>query len=189
MTNEELEYIIDSDPQAYKAFYTDYFKKLFNYGRKFTIDISLVEDAIQEVFLDLWTNRQKLKHISSVNSYLFSSFRYILLKRLKTEQKMVSSNTIDAEPEFSVDYTLINEETSKALHSQLSKALDTLTARQREAIFLRIYQNLSYEEVAVIMNISVKATYKIMARSLTTLRENMQLPCFILLYMLSVEAV
>jgi RNA polymerase sigma factor (sigma-70 family) len=104
MTNEELANIIENDPSAYKTFYIEYFKKLFNYGRKFTLDNAHIEDAIQEVFLDLWAKKHKLKHINSVNSYLFSSFRYILFKKLKTESKIVNSEAFDAEPEFSVAY-------------------------------------------------------------------------------------
>ncbi len=125
MTNEKLANIIENDPSAYKAFYIEYFKKLFNYGRKFTLDIAHIEDAIQEVFLDLWAKKHKLKQINSVDSYLFSSFRYILFKRLKTESKIVNSEAFDAEPEFSVDYALVNEETNKALRDRLKKALDT----------------------------------------------------------------
>lgn len=174
MTNEELVNIIDNDPFRYKAFYVEYFKKLYNYGRKFTPDVSLIEDAIQEVFMDLWTNKHKLKHVNSVNSYLFSSFRYILIKRIKFENKIVSSDTFDAEPEFSVEHEIISNEINHELRDRLNSALTTLTPRQREAIFLRIYQNLSYEELAVVLNISVKATYKIMARSLSALRGNMQ---------------
>ncbi|MEJ7830747.1 MAG: sigma factor-like helix-turn-helix DNA-binding protein, partial [Segetibacter sp.] len=52
-------------------------------------------------------------------------------------------------------------------------ALKALTPHQREAIFLRFYQTLSYEEVAETLNISVKATYKIIARSLSALKESM----------------
>ena len=185
MTNEELANIIDNDPVAYKAFYVEFFRKLFNYGKKFTVHISYIEDAIQEVFLDLWTNKHKLKQINSVNSYLFSSFRYILLKRLKFENRIVSSETLDAEPEFSAEHELISNEIDREMRARLNNALDTLTPRQREAIFLRIYQNLSYDELAVVLNISVKATYKIMARSLTALKDQMQDYLVLLLVILS----
>lgn len=184
MTGEDLENIINSDTNAYKEFYVEYFKKLYNYGKKFGTDSSLLEDSIQEVFLDLWVTKHKLKNINSVNSYLFSSFRYILFKRLKDANKVVSSNKFDVEPEFSVDHALITQEMDAELRVKLKKALEALTPRQREAIFLRFYQNLSYEEVAVVLNISVKATYKIMARSLSALKENMDVYTALLLLIL-----
>ena len=123
--------------------------------------------------MDLWSKKNKLTKVNSVNSYLFSSFRYILLRRMKNENKTVSSDQFESEPEFSVDYAIINQEDAIELRAKLNNALKALTPRQREAIFLRFYQNLSYEETAEVLNISTKATYKIMARSLSALKENM----------------
>jgi RNA polymerase sigma factor (sigma-70 family) len=188
MTNGELENIINNDRDAYKEFYIEYFKKLYNYGRKFAIDTSYIEDAIQEVFLDLWANKHKLKNINSVNSYLFSSFRYILFKRIKAANNIISSEEFEGEPEFSVDHSIIRQEVAAELQAKLKKALEALTPRQREAIFLRFYQGLSYEEVAVVLNISVKATYKIMARSLSALKENMNVYTGLLVLILQTKS-
>ncbi len=70
------------------------------------------------------------------------------------------------------------------VQQRLQAALDKLTARQREAIFLRFYEGLSYEEVAAVLKITVKATYKIMARSLTALKETLTLSLAALLVLL-----
>ena len=70
------------------------------------------------------------------------------------------------------------------VQQRLQAALDKLTARQREAIFLRFYEGLSYEEVAAVLKITVKATYKIMARSLTALKETLTLSLAALLFLL-----
>jgi RNA polymerase sigma factor (sigma-70 family) len=58
---------------------------------------------------------------------------------------------------------------------KVQEGLKALTSRQKEAIFLRFYEGLSFEEVATVLHISVKATYKIMARSLESLRNNITL--------------
>lgn len=172
MTKEDWENI-SNNHAAYEKLYVDYFKKFYIYGKKFTTDTSLIEDSIQEVFLDIWTKKQKLMLVNSINSYFFSTFRYILLRKIKEEKRIVSSEEFEREPEFSIDYVLINQEVTNELQVKLKTALKALTPHQREAIFLRFYQNLSYEEVADILNISVKATYKIMARSLAALKESM----------------
>ena len=172
MANLIWENII-SDGASYQQFYIDYYKKIYNYGKKFTINAALIEDSIQEVFLDLWVKREKLLEVKSIDSYLFSSFRYILLRKIKADKKIVSSEEFQTEPLFSIDYVLASQETTQELQIKLRRALKSLTPHQREAIFLRFYQNLSYEEVAEVLNISVKATYKIMARSLAALKDNM----------------
>ena len=80
-----------------------------------------------------------------------------------------------AEPEFSIDHFIMARETGQEMKEKLERSLANLTARQREAIFLRFYEGLSYEEVASVLQITTKATYKIMARALAELREHLAL--------------
>lgn len=93
-----------------------------------------------------------------------------MLRNIKKDSRIVCSEEVDAEPEFAVDSIIIQSELNAELQAKLEECLKALTPRQREAIFLRYYQNLSYEEVAAILNISVKASYKIIARSLAAMR-------------------
>ncbi len=74
MTKGDWENIINNDRAAYSKFYIDYFKNFYNYGKKLTTDTSLIEDSIQEVFLDIWVKKQKLLHVNSINSYFFSAY-------------------------------------------------------------------------------------------------------------------
>ena len=80
---------------------------------------------------------------------------------------------------------MIKKELDNELRIRLKTALASLTDRQREAIFLKFYEGLSYEEVSAIMNISTKATYKIMARALGMLKENFGLSGSVLFLFLS----
>ncbi len=174
--------IKSGDEEVYKNLYTFYFKKFYNYGRKFTGDITLIEDCIQEVFLEIWTKRKKIDEINTPDSYFLSTFRYMLLKKLKQAVNQIELDQLDEEPNF-----FLNAEQpvdiDPDLKQKLQDALNHLTPRQREAIFLRFYEGLAYEEVASVLNISIKATYKIMARSLQALKKNLSVP-FLTLFLL-----
>jgi RNA polymerase sigma factor (sigma-70 family) len=187
MDKETLLNIIEGDREAYSKLYVDYFKKLYNYGKKFTEDGFILQDSIQEVFLDIWIKKDKLKGIDTAGSYFFSSFRYTLLRKIKQSRKTVQSNEFETEPVFSSDHFMISKEVSEELQRKLQTALNDLTPHQREAIFLRFYEGLSYEEVAAILHISVKATYKIMARSLSALKDNMLISVPALLFLLRLK--
>ena len=176
---------MDNSDYEYECLYKTYFKKFFNYGRKFTDDVHKIEDSIQEVFLDIWNKRQKAVEIQSPNSYYFSSFRYSLFKKIKQSSKTLSLIDEEYEPEFSIEQKIIDAEINNEQFVKLREGLKTLTSRQREAIFLRFYEGLSFEEVAVVLNISVKATYKIMARSLDNLRDQITLSLINLLIFLT----
>jgi RNA polymerase sigma factor (sigma-70 family) len=181
LETERWNHIGQGNIEAYSETYIFYYKKLFNYGRKFTDDTALIEDGIQVVFVMIWNNREKFVDISSPHSYIFYSFRNYIFKEKKKQQKVVFQNK---EPEFSIDNILIDKETTADLNKRLQVALISLTSRQREAIFLRFYEALSFEEVAQIMNISVKATYKLITRSLLKLKELLNIPMILLLALL-----
>lgn len=170
------------DINAYSQVFIFYYKKLYNYGRKFTEDTSMIEDAIEDVFSMIWKNRQKLSAISSHKSYLFSSFRNNIFKKLKLKRKTLLYSVYEEEEvEFSVESIIITRETDSTLKIRIEKAISNLTTRQREAIFLRFYEGLSYQEISVIMKISVKGTYKLLARALTDLKEVLGIPIIVLL--------
>ncbi|RXK85983.1 RNA polymerase sigma factor [Filimonas effusa] len=175
MDNPVFQHIMNGDIDAYSGLYKEYYKRLYNYGRKFTSNSHLIEDSIQEVFLDLWNRRNKLSHVASPNFYLYSSFRYVLIKKIRQHDKMVLNEAAEEEYEFSSEHVIMGRELDEELQAKLRKAVKTLTGRQLEAIFLRYYEGLSYKEVASILNISVKATYKIVARSLLALKEQVMI--------------
>ena len=145
---------------------------MYNYGRKFTVDITLIEDSIQEVFLSLWNNRDAMGAISSQCSYLLSSFRYTLFKKIKQGRRTLLAYESD-DIDFSVENFIINKEVDAALRQKFQSAIARLNTKQREAIYLRFYEGLSYEEIAAITGITVKGVYKLMARSIKSLKETM----------------
>lgn len=155
--------------KEYEETYKTYFNKFYNYGKKFTSNTWLIEDSIQEVFLDIWQKQKPGQAVEFSKSYYFAAFRYTLFRKIKQVNKF--EEVYDSEePEFSAEEKIISTEISEEKRKKIQQALQSLTSRQREAIFLRFFEGLSYEEVAEVLNISVKGTYKIIARSLSSLK-------------------
>jgi RNA polymerase sigma factor (sigma-70 family) len=173
------------DEAAYARLYVFYYKKLYNYGRKFTSDAALLEDALQEALIAVWTARDRLETLRTPHTYLFNSFRYILFRKIRQARKIgpyTESN--EGEPEFGIEHMIIRQDMETAVRERLTQAIQGLTGRQREAVFLRFYEGLSYEEVAEVLGISVKATYKIMSRALLQLKGTLSLPILTILLLL-----
>ncbi|BAV09420.1 Sigma-70 region 2 [Filimonas lacunae] len=63
------------DELDYKQLYTLHYRKLFNYGKKFTTNIALIEDSIQDVFLDYWKRSAQMEQPQALTPYFFSAFR------------------------------------------------------------------------------------------------------------------
>jgi RNA polymerase sigma factor (sigma-70 family) len=157
--------------------YRQYAKHLYNYGSKFSQETELIEDSIQELFLTLWTRREYLGRPANFKNYLFKAFRMTLFKKLKLLEGRVDYDDIENyhfQVTLSVEDHIISVESSKAIANKLQESLNELTPRQREAIFLKFYEGLSYEEIAQVMGISIKGSYKLIARAINALKE--QLP-------------
>jgi RNA polymerase sigma factor (sigma-70 family) len=163
----------NGDKQAYSIIFRRYYIRLFEYGRRFTKKDTLIEDCILEVLTSFWLQRQKLQAVESMESYLFVSFRNKLMKTLSTtdfKTRVPATDEYVFEFELSIDQVMINAERLYEQRINLGSALETLTARQKEAIYFKYYENLSYRQIADILSITTKATYKLVARAISELR-------------------
>lgn len=162
--------------ESFAWLYETFTESLYNYGFKFVANAEFIEDTIQDVFIRIWHNKERLKVPPSVKNYLMTAFRNLLFRKL-SQLKKVSTNEI-AEDKYSFSWELpfeslyVERESSGIYQKKLRQAIKKLTPRQKEALFLRFYENASYEEIAQTMKISVKAAYKVMARSVQSLKNN-----------------
>jgi RNA polymerase sigma factor (sigma-70 family) len=169
---------------ALESIYQLYSNPLYNYGSKFTRDKELVKECIQELFVHIWSKKEGLGDPKDVKNYLFKSFRHLIFKKTTALHQHIDIDTAENyvfEASLNMEETMISFENDEAIKEQLQQTINELTSRQKEAIFLKFYENLSYEEIAGVMGISVKATYKLMARSLTFLRGSLSKSDFFLL--------
>jgi len=169
--------IRSGDYAAFTLLYNKYCEPLTQYGLKFISDLPAVEDCLHDVFVWVWTNRQKLNIHSSVKSYLFKSVRTAMLHWLQKQHRLQALHAGDEqaypfELQLTPETHFLDNEQRRLMRQQIERVLLTLTAKQKEVIYLRYYEGLNFEDIATNMNLSVKACYKLMGRALTTLREN-----------------
>ncbi|MCO5287228.1 MAG: RNA polymerase sigma factor [Chitinophagaceae bacterium] len=164
------EKIAQGDKGAYEELYFFLFRKFFDYGKKITDDEALIEDAAQEALITLWRKRNELHTIQYPKTYFYTTFRYSLYDRLRKQNKLVAIKSEDDRQDNTTEESFFRKDHEKHLSNSLQAAFESLTERQREAIHLRFYEELPYEEVASIMGITQKATYKIVARALLQLK-------------------
>lgn len=170
---------------AFEQIYNTHYAALYNYGYRFCGDPAQAKDAVHQLFVKLWDQKEKLRTPPSIRHYLIKSLRHILIDQFKT------STFYDAldhkEPYFSeqsYEFLLIQEDISTEQQIYLRKALKALTKRQKEAIYLKFYENLSYEEVSATMSLTVNSVYNLISRSIEILRKNLPYVKLILLAIL-----
>ncbi|SHN33562.1 RNA polymerase sigma factor [Chitinophaga sp. CF418] len=165
------------DESSLKVIFDQYYTPLFNYGHKFSQDDHLIEDALQDLFVKLWKNRNNIKETESVKNYLYKSFRRVLLRKLDVQQRKynftVLEQGLDWSQELGYDQTLISRERLENIRKNLALALEKMSPRQREIIHLRYYEEMEYEEIAELMQLSVSSTYKLVYKAIDTLRNHL----------------
>lgn len=176
------------DRDAFAAIYRQHFRHLYEYGLRIAADKDLVKDSIQDLFIKLWSNRQNLGQVKNVRSYLLVSLRGGIYNKLEKDKRTSSVEIDDRhlfELTFTVEASFIEKENISEQSRKLLNALNSLTPKQKEIIYLKYFEELEYDEIASIMSISVKATYKLSARAIEALREVMNLSGFSLLMIIS----
>lgn len=158
--------IRSGDLHALSMLYERYAVLLYDYGKKITRDESLLEDALHDLFLNLL--RENLSEPASVKAYLYKAFRNQLLKNLRWQQHVALLDF-----ECNVD-TVYNEGSQRIERRQLAEKIRQLLAalppRQREILYLRFFQELSFEEISEIMSIHVHSAYKLLYKAIDKLR-------------------
>lgn len=182
------------DSQALDLIVKNNYNLLYNYGRKFSADASLVKDCMQDMFLALWKNRQHIGHTPSVKHYLMKALRRRLEREFAKNSHHAPAGTLEflemASPEtYSPEVKKILSEQSSELSKRMAEALGTLSKRQQEIIYLRFYLNADAAAIAGIMSLSRQSVYNLLQSAIGRLREASQLfTAFGTKYVLSIAA-
>ena len=158
--------------QNYESFYAEVyqqmFQSLFSYGMQICGNRELVKDCIQELFSELWKNKKTLTKIKTIKPYLLKCHKRKIKRELGKGKRLFVEGSFEFE--ISHEVKLIQDQKIIRKQQLLNKSLKSLTERQREAIYLKFYGNLGYVEVAQVLNIKTKATYKLISRALSSLK-------------------
>jgi RNA polymerase sigma-70 factor (ECF subfamily) len=158
---------------AFAHLYERFMPGLYSYGMKLVRDEAVVRDCIQDLFITLWNGRGALGKAQSIKYYLNSSLRRDLVRRIRRMHPFSQElpEAYDFQVTLDAESVLVLEEMSREQVGQLNAAMNQLPARQKEALYLRYYENFSYEEIAAIMNISPGVAYNFVYRALLYLKK------------------
>ncbi len=174
----------DDDPQLWRAYQGGdnhalgilaerYYRTLRRYGLKFSVDAAVVEDCIQDIFLELGQNRQRIGSTGSVKFYLLKALRNNIFQHMRYQQRFLDP-ALDLEltlpDNFNAEALLIEQETLLDITSQLNAVLQTLPKREREALYLRYYENLSIAEIAEIMDVNRQSVSNFLQKAIQKIR-------------------
>jgi RNA polymerase sigma factor (sigma-70 family) len=164
--------------QALELLYNRHFKALASYGYRITSDHQLVEDAIQDVFVDLWRRKEYLGTVDNVRFYLFKALRNQLYRNSRNdvfEGAQHIDEFLDYLSTLSSEQQSIRHETLQVRTQVIQNALNRLSPRQREAIHLRFYQGMSLDDSAELMGVPKQVVKNLLSKSYAILRLSLKI--------------
>src|SRR5438034_3983050 len=156
------------DEEALVQLFRLFHPHLYKYGCKICPNTIILEDCIQELFLQLW-QKKNAPPVTSVKAYLLKALKY---KLLKAKQQKTSAPFTDTDAfEISHEHFIINRQHDEEKVKKVVDALAQLTNRQKEIIYLKFYQNLSYDEVSEIMNINYQTARNLLHKGVSAMKK------------------
>jgi RNA polymerase sigma factor (sigma-70 family) len=163
------------DERALTIIFLDHYDALFHYGVKLVADEEMVKDCIQNLFHKLWSRRQRLGEVKVIKPYLFKALR----RHISDERNLLQKKRrlwVGYEQDFNVTFShedfLISQQISREQGSQLIHALNLLSKRQREAIYLKFFDGLDYEKISDIMSLNPQSVRNLIYQAIKILKNN-----------------
>ena len=137
------------------------------------------EDIAQQVFLRIWRHAKNYRPDAKFTTYLFTIARNLVFNesRRRSRRKEVSTEEREESSHLQVEADSDRQPDSELLQAELQRAVDAAIAAlpeaQRMAVVLRRYEQMPYEEIAVVLNLSLPAVKSLLFRARATLRESL----------------
>lgn len=170
-TDEELfKRLIHDDHKAYLTIYERYAQALYTRGLTKINDRELINDALQDIFISLWHNRHKTQITVSLERYLFSSLRYVIIRQLSRNKAkanyLESLNINNLTDTYSTDHLVREKELTYLLENEIA----SMPHKMQHVYRLSRERHLSHKEIADRLGLSEKTVKKHINNALKTLR-------------------
>lgn len=152
-----------------------YKNHVFRVALYFLKDHQESEDASQEVFINVYKNKDKYKISAKFSTWLFTICRNVCFNKLRVKKPAFISlnSTFQEQDKTEISEIIADTKTVSPLQAVIKKetqalikeAIYSLPQQQKMAVILRRYEDLSYEEIAKIMGVSVKAVKSLLHRA------------------------
>ncbi len=169
-----LENFRDGDEKAFKLLYEYYHRKVYRFAYSFLKEKEQSQEILQETFINLWVNRQKLDITKPLEPYLF-----VICKRLVLDafRKVTSSETL-REQLMNKITGIDNGTEEKIIYSDIwnytEKAIATLPRQQQLVFRLNKLEGLSFDEIAEELGLSRNTVKNHLAVALKTLKAQLE---------------
>ena len=165
-----LRQIADSSEVAFRQLFDTYQHQLFTYVYKVTRSRELADDAVQDIFLKIWSMRQKLPAIENIQAYLRRMAHNQALKGFQAvarEGLVEDRLACEKSAQGATDDGLL----SKEIQRYINNLIDQLTPSQRKVFLLSREEGLRQQEIADRLGLNLVTVKRHMVDALKAIRD------------------
>lgn len=167
---ELIMHIKQGDVGAFTELYNRHFNLLYTTANNILRTADISKDIVQEVFVSIWQNREKLD-IASPKAYLQQAVRFQVFKAIRADKTDAAfyERLIHVSRKMVVENDLSYKEFQKTVDELIKSLPDDC----RQTFLMSREQELTYHQIAQRLNISVKTVEKKMSQALRYLRNGL----------------
>lgn len=177
---------VHGDEEVFSQLYCILYEDLLSYGQRVGGDHETVEDFIQDLFIKLYQRTIVLEDNTKLRPFLFRSLKNMIYNQLTHDAKilLMPDNELPFDLSYTIDESLFLKH-DQGLSDEIHKLLSGITERQKELIYLRFVHEMSFEEIADIMEIHIQSARNLLSRSMEKIRKGTSSAAFFLSILLS----
>ena len=168
-----IQAIAKGDQKAFRDLYDLYGDKVYNTALSYVQNREDAEEVTQDVFAKIYRNASRFQGEAAVSTWIYRISINASLNLLKSRKKFYFLDFGKAQdrPDFEHPGVLLEKRESA---KRLFKVIDTLPDNQKTAFILSFVEDLKRQEVAEIMEVSLKAVESLLQRAKANLREKLE---------------
>ncbi len=176
-TSNEIKHLLQSyvkgDQNSFELFYKLVYNDLWLYGIQYIRHEQGLRDTLQEFFFTVLSNASPFANAKNSKAYLFKAYRNALIKSKNNSPQIIellqSIEKTDTCSNPEVKFILKeNQDIQQEIKTILFKSL---SKKEKEIIFLRYYEDLSYKEIASAIEIQEQVARNLAYRGIKKLRK------------------
>lgn len=184
-TDEELLSLLKgSDEKAYTIIYNRYNKLLYVLAYKYIKDKEMAKDIVQQIFLKLWEIRNVLIVNVNLRNYLHTMLKNYTLNEIRNNLTAMEKNYEMAQSPIEYENEVLTRLEEKEQMIELYKAITHLPQQKKQVCLYKLQGNLSNQEIAKKMHISIPTVKTHYAQAIKMLHQHFDKLILILLTLL-----
>jgi RNA polymerase sigma-70 factor (ECF subfamily) len=165
------------DEQAFEWLFKQHFRELCLYAEHFVKDEIAAEEIVEDFFCTFWDNCKTIVITSALKGYLFRSVHNRCLNYIR--HRKIESRYLENQKYYFTDAEILDvgynnnsltELFTAELEEKITRAIDKLPEQCRKTFQLNRFENMSYQDIAEKLNISVNTVKTQMTRALQKIR-------------------